>query len=565
MDEDLSAPVWSTACPDWEKRIVEGRSLIPCSPLFPEEARAARAVLGGLRVIDVAGRPTMLEACRPWALEFVDAVFGAYDHSIGRRLIVEFFLLISKKNTKSTLAAAIMLTALIRNWRDSNECLILAPTLEIANNSFKPARDMVSASPELSAIMHVSVPNRAITHRTTGASLKVVAADSDTVSGKKAAFVLVDEAWLFGKRHDAENMLLEATGGLASRPEGFVIWLTTQSDAPPAGVFKKKLHHFRQVRDGIVTDPRSLGVLYEFPERMLKAQAWRDPSTWRMTNPNLGLSVDMQFLAAKMREGEAGGESSLRAFAAKHLNVEIGIGLGSNGWGGAEFWERQADTTLTFAELLRRCEVVTIGVDGGGKDDLLGFGAVGRERGTGRWLMWNRAWAWPSALQQRQSNVTKYEDFAEADELVIVDTVGEDMLDLVGLVVQARNAGLLPDKHAIGVDPGRHQAVTRALLAAEIPSDQIAFVSQGWRLGGPMELAERMLAEGTLRHAGQALMAWCVSCAKVEKKGNATIVTKQASDGKIDPLMAGLNAIELMARNPVAGGLVTGSDILMVL
>jgi phage terminase large subunit-like protein len=44
-------------------------------------------------------------------------------------------------------------------------------------------------------------------------------------------------------------------------------------------------------------------------------------------------------------------------------------------------------------------------------------------------------------------------------------------------------------------------------------------------------------------------MAWAVSNARVEPKGNAIIITKQASGtAKIDPLMAAFNAIAWMAQ-----------------
>ena len=82
----------------------------------------------------------------------------------------------------------------------------------------------------------------------------MVAADGDTVGGKKAVGVLIDEAWLFGKNVKAPDIIREATGGLASRPEGFVIWLTTQSNEPPAGVFREKLKYSRAVRDGRIDD-----------------------------------------------------------------------------------------------------------------------------------------------------------------------------------------------------------------------------------------------------------------------------------------------------------------------
>lgn len=172
-------PVWSTACLDWERRIVAGESLVPCPPLFPEMADKALRIFEQLRVVDLAGSPTMGEVSRQWVLDFVRAVFGAYDEATGRRLITEFFLLISKKNTKSTTAAGIMMTALLLNWRRSAELTIIAPTVEIAKNSFFPARDMIQADDELRAIFHVQEYYRTITDRRTGAVLSVVAADTD--------------------------------------------------------------------------------------------------------------------------------------------------------------------------------------------------------------------------------------------------------------------------------------------------------------------------------------------------------------------------------------------------
>jgi phage terminase large subunit-like protein len=546
---------WQTSCKDWERRVLAGESLITFPPLFPQEADSALAVFKELHLVDVLGRPTLGEAGRQWLFDFVGTIFGAYDPVEGRRLIQEFFLLISKKNSKSTGAAAIMLTALIRNWRDSAEFLILAPTVEIAQNSFSPARDMVKADEELSDLFLIQEHYRQITHRGNGAVLKVVAADNETVGGKKATGILIDEAWIFGSRANAENMLREACGGLASRPEGFVIWLSTQSDAAPSGVFKQKLGYARGVRDGKIDDNRFLPVLYEFPDSVLKEKRHLDPKMFYVTNPNLGASVDEEYINREFRKAENDGHESMRGFLAKHLNVEMGMALKTQRWAGADFWE-VAGGTVTLDLILERCEVIEIGIDGGGLDDLLGLAILGREIETGNWLLWTRAWCNPIAIERRKSEAPKYHDFEKDGDLTIVSEIGQDLKRAGEIVRKCEATGLLD---RIGVDQHGLGSIADELEAGDekgdgkIEHDRIVGIPQGWRLNGAIKTAERKVAEKALIHGGQPLMAWCVGNARVEQKGNAISITKQASGtGKIDPLMAMLNAVALMAMNPEA-------------
>ncbi|WIY36959.1 terminase large subunit [Paracidovorax citrulli] len=548
---------WTTALPDWEERIVARKSLVPVSPLFPDEAEDAMGVFNALRMVDADGSPTMGDACLPWVTDLVAALFGAYDRSRKRRLITNYFLMVSKKNGKSMIAAAVMLTALILNTRQAGEFIILAPTKEAADNAYKPIREMILADEDLMDRFQEQQHIKTVTCRLTRATLKVVAADSATVTGKKAIGVFVDELWEFGKHAKAAAMLTEATGGITSRPEGFVFYCTTQSDEPPAGVFLDKLSYARKVRDGKVNDPRFLPVIYEFPAHMLEAKAYEDLANAYITNPNWGVSVDEDVIAQKIQEAEESGEHAVRDIRAKHLNVQIGLAMGASRWMGADFWEAAAVPVFGLVELLQRSEVVTVGIDGGGLDDMLGLAVVGREVDTGRWLVWARAWLHPIALERRKSEEAKYRDFAAAGDLVLVKSVGEDIADVVSIVTQVVDSGLL-DK--VGVDRAGLGGIYDALVGTEekagpVTAEQVVGIPQGWQLQGAIKTAERHLAARKLVHSGTALMAWCVGNAKVVPVGNAISITKQASGfAKIDPLMAMFDAVYLMALNPEAKG-----------
>lgn len=545
---------YSTACPDWKERIVSRQSLIPFPPLYREPAELALRIFKQLRLVDVPGEPMMGEVTREWVYDFVAAIFGAYNPETGVRMIQEFFLLISKKNMKSTLAAGVMLTALILNWRREAEFFIIAPTVEVANNSFKPAKAMIRADADLSALFQVQDHTRTITHRTTGATLKILAAESDTVAGIKGTGVLIEEVWLFGKRAKTADMFTEAKGGLASRPEGFVIYLSTMSDEAPAGVFADLLKRAREVRDGKREDRRFLPVLYEYPQEMLDNGTYRLPENFYVTNPNMGASVSETYLTGEFETARADGEIALRRFMAKHLNVQIALSLTADYWAGAEFWEQSAQAQICSLDwLLENSEVVEIGIDGGGLDDLLGMAVLGRLKDNPRlWAAWFHAWAHPSVLERRKEIAPRLLDFAKQGDLTLVGRIGEDTEEVADIVERIYGSGLLDmvglDRHGIG-------AIQDAILSRNIPEDALVGVPQGWQLGSAIKTTERKLAEGYFIHGGTELMDWVVGNARVEPRANGIMITKSASGtAKIDPLIGLFNAVELMSRNPEARG-----------
>jgi phage terminase large subunit-like protein len=561
---------WTTACPDWRERIVARESLIPCPPPFPDRGDDALGVFCSLQMTDMPMRrdgtwPTMGEVCEPFVFDLVRALFGSQNPQTGASMVKESMLLISKKNGKSTIAAGIMLTALIMNFRPHAELLVLAPTIEIAKNSFEPASAMVRADAELMALMHINDNQRIIEHRVKKAKLKIVAADSGVVGGKKAGFVLFDEAWLFGKMNGAEAMVEEATGGQAARPEGWTLWLTTHSDEPPAGVFKKKLAYMRDVRDGVIDDPTTLPVLYEWPEDMLETEAFLDPANFYVTNPNLGKSQTVEFIKRKIAQAEAGegeGEDTSRQIVlAKYLNVEIGMRLRRDRWSGANLWLDAAEPGLTLDALLARCEVAVMGIDSGGRDDLFGACVAGREKETGRWLAWSHGWALRSALEVRKRIASTLQGFVADGDLTLTDT-GQQIVDQVAaLARRVKDTGLMPEVGAIGVDAWGVGTLVEALVAAGFETyddvtkrgGSILPVRQGVGLTGTIKTIEFKLGDGMLLHDGSNLMTWCVSNAKAELRGSNLYISKQsAGASKIDPLIALFNAVQMLEQGPVA-------------
>ena len=553
------------ACPDWFDRLKAGRSPLPDAlPLDDEEARLAVQAFEMLRLPDVPGQPLLRDVAGDWARDFVRVIFGLVVMDPDRTVVVDrlarkFFQLVPKKNSKTTNGAAIMMTAMIRNRRPAAEFLLVGPTQATAERAYEQAEGMIRADPWLKKKFQTREHIKTIEDRTNGAKLRIRSFDNKVMTGAKPVGVLVDELHELGKMPQARKVMTQIEGGIIANPEGFVIIITTQSDEPPAGVFKEELKLARMVRDGEFRDSETLPMLYEFPVSMQedKSRPWADPRHWPLVTPNLGRSITVERLLPKFREAENAGIESLSVWASQHLNIQVGIGIGGDAWAGAKYWLGAADTSLSLDDLIQRSEVITVGVDGGGLDDLLGLAIVGRCKLTKDWLVWNKAWAHTDVLEQRKEIVSKLRDFETAGDLVICETPTQDVEEVAEIIERVHASGKLAEGAGVGLDPFGVSAIVDELAGRGIETAQnggpIVAIPQGVKISGAIWGMERKLKDGTLWHAGQDLMTWCVGNAKVEQVGSAVKITKQAAGkAKIDPLAATFNAFDLMSRHPSA-------------
>jgi phage terminase large subunit-like protein len=558
--------MWDLSCPDWEDRIRDGRSLIPPLPLNTSEADLGLAMFDQLRLPDVPGLPLMADACGQWFRDLVRVAFGSWFPDQQRRFIRDILALLPKGQSKTTYIAGLLLTAMMMNRRPRAEALFIGPTQAIAENAYDKAVGMIEASPDLKRRFRTRDHIKTIVDLVTLSELKIKTFDLTILTGTILILAVLEELHLLGRNVHTTKVLRQIRGGLEKTPEGLLLMPTTMPDDIPAGAFKDELHMGRRIRDGHyrgqIVRPM-LPILYEFPQEIARDQTkWQDPVNWPMVMPNLGRSVHLQSLFADWETEKAKGTHAIVVWASQHLNIEIGVGQKTDAWAGVEFWMQAEDQEISLPSILDRCEVVVVGLDGGGLDDLFGVSVLGRERETRKWLSWSHAWCHSSVLERRQSIASRLTDFFREGLLTIVENSGQDIEEIVELIEDILNRRLLG---CVSVDPAGLGEMVDALdgIGVNVENKLLVGAPQGFGMMNAIKTSERKLQNGSLLHAPSALMDWSVGNVKIEPTATAIRATKQnAGDAKIDPWAALMNAVAAMARNPQAAGIGEGIIIL---
>ncbi len=528
-------------------------------PLNREKAAKATAFFNRLRLPDVPGNPPLADACGEWFRDILCAFLASEDQDTGLRLVWELLCMVPKKNSKTTYVAALGLTALFMEEAPNRQMLLVAPSQNISERCFDQAQGMIRLDPKLREIFKVQDHVKCITRSKTGTQLNVKTFDTSIVTGEIPILTIIDELHELGKKAKAAAVMQQIRGGGITKQRGRVLMITTQSDEPPAGIWRTELDKARKIRDGKGgASPIMLPVLYEYPvEKQLDQEYWRDPEHWDLILPNMGLSIDRQAIVDDYENNGKVNKEAEQIWASQHLNIEIGVGLGGDGWSGAMHWMSCVDSSLADLDaLLKRSEVCTVGIDWGGADDLAALYVIGREATTKRWLGWGRAWARPTVFEQRKGIAQRLNKFAEDGDLIICTSGEEQAASAAAICRRVADSGLLPETAGIGLDSAGVALLLDALEALELEQPLVQAVTQGWKLQTAISSVPLKLEDRRFLHGDQAIMAWCVGNAKQTLKGSNYVVTKEVSGAaKIDLLMALFNAAMLMFLNPEAKGL----------
>jgi phage terminase large subunit-like protein len=544
------------ACPDWWEKLQARETPMADVPLNREKAAKALAFFNRLRLPDVPGNPTLAEACGDWFRDILCAFLASEDPDTKQRLVWELLCMVPKKNSKTTYVAALGLTALFMEEAPNRQMLIVAPSQNISERCFGQAQLMVQSDQKLAEIFKVQEHLKCITRRKTDTQLDVKTFDTSIVTGEIPILTIIDELHELGKAAKATRVMQQIRGGGITKQRGQVLMITTQSDEAPAGIWRTELDKARAIRDGKAgASPIMLPVLYEFPrEQQVNQDYWRDQQNWKFILPNLGRSIDPQALIDDYENNGKVSKETEQIWASQHLNIEIGVGLGGDGWSGALHWSSCIDASLTGLDaLLARSEVCTIGIDWGGADDLAALYVIGREKRTKRWLGWGRAWARKTVFEQRKSIASRLREFEQAGDLVVSASGEEQAASAAAICKRVADSGLLPEQAGIGLDSAGIALLLDALEELKLEQPLVQAVGQGWKLQTAISSVPLKLEDARFLHGDQPMMAWAVGNAKQELKGSNYVVTKQVSGAaKIDMLMALFNAAMLMFQNPEA-------------
>lgn len=242
------------------------------------------------------GKPIDLEL---WQHAFLAATFGFVHKIDGTRKYREVFLVVARKNGKSTIGSGVGIYTQLADNEPGSEVYAVATKKDQAKLVWLEAKRMVKKSPVL--IKRIKPLVSEMVSDWNDSSFKPLGSDSDTLDGLNVHCAILDEihAW------KDKNLYDVIVDGTSSREQPLIVMITTAGTVREA-VYDMKYEEAEMVLNGYgdpdgYHDDRFLPIIYELDDRT----EWSDPSKWKKANPGLGTIKKIDQLQTKVNKAKA--------------------------------------------------------------------------------------------------------------------------------------------------------------------------------------------------------------------------------------------------------------------
>lgn len=475
-----------------------------------------------------AGEPFILEE---WEEFIVRTVFGWKHVETGLRRFRRALIEVAKQNGKSSFAAGLALYMTTADGEAGAQCFSAATKRDQAKIVHGYAVEMLKRSPGLKRFLKTRVNN--IYCPDLGSRFEPVGADYDTLDGLSPHLIVADEL----HAHKSRGVIDALETGMASRSQPLMLMTTTAGVFDPTKVGWIEHDSAVKVLEGATRDE----TLFAFIASADEDDEWADPETWAKANPNLGVSVQEDYLEAAVRRAERE-PSYLNTYLRYHLNIwteqldrwipmdrwdDCGGGVDEGTLEGRPCWGGLDLATVTDLAAL----VLAFDSDEEDHLDLL-----------------CRFWCPEDAITERSKrDRVPYDAWARDGWITptpgnVIDhnRIREDILEL-------------SERHRIqqiAFDP--HEATGLSIQLAEEHGLPMIRFPQGTRnMNEPCRTFERLLMSGKLHHGDNPVLRWMASnVALYEDSGGRVRPDKKRSSEKIDGIVAAIIAVGRAAAGP---------------
>lgn len=237
-----------------------------------------------------AGNPFILE---PWEDFIICNIFCLYRVDTRRRKYKTAHISVSRKNGKTTLAAALGLFALIADGEPAASVIMAANSREQAHIDFDAASAFArQLDPRKKSL---KVLRNEIVFQKNNASLKVISADASTGDGLNPSMVILDEL-----HEAADSKLFDVLrSGQGFREQPLMLSITT-AGFRIGGFCNQYEDYCKEVLMGQKVDETLFALLYTLDD----GDDWTDEGNFIKSNPNLGITVKRDWLSEQVNQAK---------------------------------------------------------------------------------------------------------------------------------------------------------------------------------------------------------------------------------------------------------------------